>query len=106
MLSENTQCVLLCVILLAGLGSIAVAVVHGPIVKWLESAGLLFDVAGVIQLRLAGFFDMVLEKYGDVDQYPYGPPSHITRRIIDDPDRPVKTWFRNTLFIESRRVFG
>jgi hypothetical protein len=62
----------------------------------------MLDIAGIIQLELSGAFERVLEKYGDVGKYPYGPPSHITRRIIDNPDTPFRSWMRNALFFEHR----
>jgi hypothetical protein len=73
--------------------------------KWVNSAGLLFDVGGVVQLHISGLFDQIVSKYGDEAKYPYGPPSHITRRIIDDPDRPVRMWIRTNLFLEGNTGF-
>lgn len=73
--------------------------------KWINSAGLMFDVGGVIQLHISGLFDEIVNKYGDAEKYPYGPPSHITRKIIDDPDRPIKMWIRTHLFLESTGGF-
>ena len=70
--------------------------------KWLTSAGLLFDMAGILQLILSGLFEKILEIYGDVQKFPYGPPSHITREIIDDPERRFRMWLRDNLFFESR----
>lgn len=63
--------------------------------KALAASGLLFDIAGIIQLEISGLFDSILEEYGDVKKYPYGPPSSVTREIIDDPDSlltPIKNW--------------
>jgi hypothetical protein len=73
--------------------------------KWVNSAGLMFDVAGVIQLHVSGLFDEIIHKYGDEEKYPLGPPSHITRKIIDDPDRPMRMWIRTFLFLESTTGF-
>jgi hypothetical protein len=70
--------------------------------RWLGSVGLMLDIAGIIQLELSGAFDWALEKFGNVEEYPGGPPSRIAREIIDDPDRPLRTWIRNTLFFEHR----
>jgi hypothetical protein len=57
--------------------------------KWLTSAGLMFDIAGIAQLDIVGFMEAIFERYGDETKYPGGPPSHITRRIIDDPGSPI-----------------
>ncbi|WFU21293.1 hypothetical protein QA649_24620 [Bradyrhizobium sp. CB1717] len=73
--------------------------------KWVNSAGLLFDVSGVVQLHISGLFDEILSRYGDDEKYPFGPPSHITRRIIDNPDTPIRMWIRTQLFFEGRTGF-
>lgn len=72
--------------------------------KWINSAGLLFDVAGVVQLHVSGLFDEILNLYGE-EKFPFGPPSHITRKIIDDPDSPIMMWIRTNLFFEGRTGF-
>ena len=73
--------------------------------KWVNSAGLLFDVGGVVQLHISGLFDEILSLYGDEEKFPSGPPSHITRKIIDDPDSPVMMWIRTNLFFEGKTGF-
>ena len=73
--------------------------------KWIATAGLLATLAGVVQLEISGLFEKVIEHYGDEKRYPGGPPSHITRQIIDNPDRPAATWLRNTLFFRLRTGF-
>jgi hypothetical protein len=78
---------------------------HGPSGKWLTSAGLLFDIAGIVQLELSGLFDEIMQEYGNVKNYPYGPPSRITRQIIDNPDAKIRTWLRNKFFFERRTGF-
>jgi len=49
----------------------------------------LATAAGVVQLEVSGLFQKIMDVYGDEEKYPYGPPSHITRQIIDNPDRPA-----------------
>ncbi|UPK31251.1 hypothetical protein [Bradyrhizobium sp. 195] len=73
--------------------------------KWINSAGLLFDVSGVIQLHISGLFEDILRHFGDEEKFPYGPPSNITRKIIDNPDVPVRMWLRNNLFFEATTAF-
>jgi hypothetical protein len=73
--------------------------------KWLSTSGLLFDIAGIVQLEISGLFDKLFEQYNDVEKYPFGPPSNITRQIIDDPARPFTTGLRNWLFFEHRLGF-
>ncbi|WP_321836797.1 hypothetical protein [Pseudomonas kulmbachensis] len=73
--------------------------------KLLASAGLLATLAGLFQLDISGLFGRILEAYNDSDKYPFGPPSYVTREIIDNPDRPVRTWLRNRCFFDARTGF-
>jgi len=73
--------------------------------KWIESAGLIFDIAGIVQLEIGGLFDRLLDKYADEKKYPYGPPSHITRQLSDEADRPIRAWLYNNTFYEHRTGF-
>jgi hypothetical protein len=98
--------VFLVVLLIAGVFSIVIAFRIGPFGKWIESAGLIFDIAGIVQLDIAGVFERILGKYEDQEKYPYGPPSYIVREVSDDPGRPVRTRIRNTLFFNTRTGFG
>jgi hypothetical protein len=75
---------------------------HITIAKLVGSSGLFLDIAGIIQLEVSGAFGELIDKYGNVGDYPYGPPSHITRQIIDNPDTPIRTGIRNALFFEHR----
>jgi hypothetical protein len=79
---------------------------HVTIAKLIGSSGLFFDIAGIIQLELSGAFDTVINKYSDVEKYPYGPPSPITRQIIDNPDTPVWNSVQRQLFFEHRTGIG
>jgi len=62
------------------------------------TTGLLATLTGVVQLEVAGLFTKILDKYGDDEKYPYGPPSYSTREVIDNPDAPVRAWLRNYAF--------
>jgi hypothetical protein len=73
--------------------------------KWVGTSGLLATVTGLVQLEVTGLFEKILTHYGDAEKYPFGPPSHITREIIDNPDRPFGTWLRNTCFFNARTGF-
>jgi hypothetical protein len=73
--------------------------------RWLVTLGLVSTVAGIIQLEVSGVFEKIIDKYMDEEKYPYGPPSSITRQIIDNPDAPVRTNFRNLAFHDSRTGF-
>jgi hypothetical protein len=71
-----------------------------PPSKILSTASGLFALASLYQLQISGWFDQVMQRYGDTIKYPYGPPDEIVRQIIDDPDHPIAMWIRNTLFFE------
>lgn len=73
--------------------------------KWLGSFGLLLTIVGVIQLEISGLFDKLVDKYGHEEKYPYGPPSHITREIVDDPDSHILSWLRGVCFFDLRTGF-
>lgn len=73
--------------------------------KLFTSAGLVAALAGVLQLEVSGFFGKLLEKFDDEDNYPYGPPSYVTREIIDNPDQPRRSKIRNLLFFDLRTGF-
>jgi hypothetical protein len=66
--------------------------------KWLSSAGLAFDIAGISQLDIVGFMDRLIERYSDSQRYPKGPPGHITRRLVADRGSPLYNWINWLLF--------
>ena len=70
--------------------------------KWIASPGLLATVAGVVQLEVGGLFERIIERYGNEEKYPYGPPSYITREIIDNSDRPFDMWLRGICFFNIK----
>ena len=108
---KQGQRVFLLTLFLAGVGSLAFAFImasmhwqlpHASPAKLFSSSGLFFDIAGIAQLEVSGAFEKILEKYGDETAYPYGPPSHITRQIIDNPDTPIRTGLRNWIFFNHQ----
>ena len=66
--------------------------------KCFSTTGLLAALAGFIQLEVSGLFDRIIKEYTNNRKYHSGPPSYMTREIIDNPDRPILTSIRNTLF--------
>ena len=86
-----------------GLYSVFARCLNGA--KWVGTAGLLATVTGVVQLEVSGFFEKIMEHYGNEKGYLYGPPSYVTREIIDNPDRPVSTWIRNVCFFYAKTGF-
>jgi len=73
--------------------------------KLLATSGLLSTISGVVQLEVSGFFAKITEHYVDVQKYRYGPPSHVTREIIVNPDAPVREWFRGLAFFRASTGF-
>lgn len=73
--------------------------------RWVTSAGLMLDMAGIVQLEMAGLFDKIAAAYFDEARHPYDPPSRITREIIDNPDAPVRTAIRNAVLFNGRTGF-
>jgi hypothetical protein len=95
----------MCVLLFGAAASIWMSFYCGPSAKWLESAGLLFDISGIIQLDIAGAFERIVDKYGKAKEYPYGPPSNITRLLSEDAEHPWRTAIRDFLFFNTRIGF-
>jgi hypothetical protein len=59
------------VLLIAAVVCLGIAVTdHAHSGKWLSSAGLMFDIVGIAQLDIVGFFDHILERYSDEKKYP------------------------------------
>lgn len=73
--------------------------------KLLGTSGLLATVTGVVQLEISGLFAKILNEYGNEEKYPYGPPSYITREIIDNPDTPIRTSLRNHAYFNTATGF-
>lgn len=73
--------------------------------KLLATSGLLATLSGVVQLEVSGLFAKITEHYSDEAKYPYGPPSHITREIIYDPDAPFREWVRGMAYFNTATGF-
>lgn len=80
--TEKRVLIIVLALALASVGAAVIVPVEAD--KWLNRAGLLFDIAGLVQLEIAGLFKFFSEEYADDKKYPYGPPSHITREIVDN----------------------
>jgi len=101
---RRVETIILAVVVLAALGSLGYGLVVKS-AKWVTTSGLLFDVAGLVQLKISGLFERVLDEFGNDEKYPYGPPSHITRMIIANPDTPMRTAFRDLAIFDTRTGF-
>jgi hypothetical protein len=98
------ESILLAVLCAAGVACFVLAFT-GTTSKWLTSAGLFMDIGGIVQLKISGLFERVLDTYRDEKSYPYGPPSHITRVIVSNPDTPLRSAVRDLVLFDSRAGF-
>ena len=87
--------------------SSVISLIFSIIILWtklLETSSVLFAITGLVQLELTGFFDNLIRKFSDEEKYPYGPPSRISREILDNPETPYLTYLKNLFFYN--RKFG
>lgn len=70
--------------------------------KLVTSGGILLALAGVLQLEVSNFFQRVFTEYSNIDRYPGWAPSHVARRLIDNPDRPIANKVRSLFLYEVR----
>lgn len=70
--------------------------------KLSTTSGLLLSAAALIQLEISGLFEKGFSFYADIEKYPYGPPSHFTRDLVEvlDPDKPVRTFLKTMFFLK------
>lgn len=80
--------------------SVFFAPLIGATHKWLATFGVLATITGVVQLVVSKKYSSLIESVSDEKEYPYGPPSRITRKIIDNPDRPVTAKIRNLIYFD------
>ena len=66
--------------------------------KCLVTAGLITALAAILQAEISGVFEWLWKIYGDDREYPFGPPPHITRNVIANPDSPTQETIRSYLF--------
>lgn len=94
------------VLMISASCSVSIAALIGYAVESLPTSKLFSTCSGLLalsslyQLRISGWFEKVMALYGDEEKFPFGPPSHITRQIIDNPDQPILTAIRNYLFLD------
>jgi hypothetical protein len=68
--------------------------------RWAGTVSGLAVCAAFFQYATTRWIAQVMEEYDNTEKYPYGPPSHITRSIIDNPDAPVQMTVRSYLFYD------
>lgn len=69
--------------------------------KLFDTASALAALTAAAQLQIAGVFEKHVHHFGDEKLFPYGPPSHFTRRLVDG-ERPIRMWINNHLFYDAR----
>ena len=71
---------------LLALGLVILATTNSS-AKLLQIAGMLLDLAGIARIFIDEEWDSILSYYADEKEFPYGPPSHVTREMFQD-DNP------------------
>jgi hypothetical protein len=95
-------------ILLAALGGsllvTAYAAVTGtwPTSKLMSTTSALAALTAIAQLSVSEFWAKVTARYGDAEAFPFGPPSYVSRRIIYNPDTPIRSAVRQAMIFDTR----
>lgn len=69
--------------------------------RWAGTAAGIAVCSAFFQFQTTKWIEHIVQEYGDDEKYPYGPPSHVTRIIIDNPDQPRLSAIRNLLFYDT-----
>jgi hypothetical protein len=86
-------------------GCCGIAVFHDSDV-WLNRAGLIADIAGLVQLEISGFFDELAKIAFDLDAHGENIPSRYVREIIDTPEEDQTTLGRLDEFLKRSPKAG
>jgi hypothetical protein len=73
--------------------------------KLFATASAFAGLMALVQLDVAGVFEKLMDIYGDDEKFPNGPPSHITREVIWNPDTPVRSWLHAQLYFDPATGF-
>ncbi len=68
-----------------------------------NSTSILFGIAGLVQLELTGFFDMVFQSLSEAAEAGIYP-GNIYRQIISNPETPCRTFIKELIYFN--RKFG
>ncbi len=81
---------------------------HGYSGKLSGTAGIFLSVAAAFQLKVSTFVEDLPHFYGDENEFPSGPPSHVMREYcsIDNPDAGLISRSVASLFLETRVGHG
>lgn len=75
-----------------------------PTARMVATSAGLAGLAALLQLDVAGLFERLGKVYGDEQEFPFGPPSHVSRDLfaIDNPDQPLRSTVRRTFYTDTR----
>lgn len=68
--------------------------------RWAATVSGLSVCAAFFQYATTSWLTEVKEVFGDAQRFPYGPPSHIARKIMEDPDRPIWSSVKHYVFYD------
>lgn len=68
--------------------------------RWAGTTSGLLVCTAFFQFGTTRWMTHIREVYMDAKRFPFGPPSPITRAIIDNPDYPTASALRNFLFYD------
>lgn len=109
MLKKNQRYVLITLLILDlvffGLIIYYISIDSSETGKLIQTLGLLIGLTGVVQIAISDFFSSILHKLNLLDDLNSGLPSILVRQVIDNPDRPLITKIRNTLFFNPKTGF-
>ena len=75
-----------CIAACVGLGVLNILLGIGTVnPKYISVSGMLFDIAGLLRIFIDEEWEDLLEPYTE-ENFPYGPPSNITRELFADED--------------------
>ncbi len=71
-------------------------------IRWIATAGLLCEIAGILQLKTSDYFAGILDRYLERDT----ASTRFARWGSDDPGQPIQTRLLNQLFFDGQTGFA
>lgn len=71
-------------------------------VRWIATSGLLFDIAGILQLKTSDYFAGILDRHLERDT----ASTRFARWGSDEPKQAISARLRNQLFFDGQTGFA